>query len=153
MWVPEEFRGLLLLPKVKMVYIIRLLQNYRWKKSRWSRNSSRISPELFLNFSRILWEFFQDSSRVSPEFFQNFSRILPEFLQNSSRVSSEFFQNSLRIPIGIPVRKAVDFDKFGKGNVFFWTKGVATCPNFLNVSAVNEAVKEISKVESKVTTI
>jgi len=27
--------------------------------------------------------------------------------------------------------------------------GVATCPNFLNVSAVNEAVKDISKVESK----
>ena len=28
--------------------------------------------------------------------------------------------------------------------------GVATCPNFLKESAINEAVKDISKVESKV---
>ena len=53
--------------------------------------------EFLQNFSRIIFEFFQNSLRVFPGFFQSFSGILPEFLQNSPRVSPEFFQSFFRI--------------------------------------------------------
>ena len=52
-----------------------------------------ISPELFINFSKMSPELFINFSKMSPELFINFSKMSPELFINFSKMSPELFIN------------------------------------------------------------